>query len=132
MTMRHGIEARVPFLDTDVISMAQTVTPDLKLFNGDDGRRIEKWILRKAFEDLLPADIVWRNKEQFDEGSGMTDMLPTILNQAAAGIDVKAQQARFSSDRLRSSEECYYHGLLMEQFDKPQAVLANVGRWSLD
>jgi asparagine synthase (glutamine-hydrolysing) len=132
MTMRHGIEARVPFLDTEAIAISQTVPPELKLFSDTNGRRIEKWILRKAFEDLLPADIIWRNKEQFDEGSGMIDLLPTILETAAAGIDSVAYQARFSADRLRSNEECFYHRLLREQFVKPQAVLANVGRWSLD
>jgi asparagine synthase (glutamine-hydrolysing) len=132
MTMRHGIEARVPFLDTEAIAIAQTVPPELKLFSDKDGRRIEKWVLRKAFEDLLPSDIVWRNKEQFDEGSGMVDLLPTILETVAAGIDSAAYQARFSADRLRSNEECLYHSLLREQYPKPQAVLANVGRWSLD
>jgi asparagine synthase (glutamine-hydrolysing) len=132
MTMRHAIEARVPFLDTDVIAMAQTVPPELKLKTGDNGQRIEKWILRKAFENLLPTDIVWRNKEQFDEGSGMVDLLPAVLEHAAAGIDTEQYQARFVADRLRSNEECFYHRLLMEEFDQPQAVLANVGRWQLD
>lgn len=132
MTMRHGIEARVPFLDTEVIAMAQTIPAELKLFTENNSRRIEKWILRKAFEDLLPPEIVWRNKEQFDEGSGMIDLLPTILERASAGMDGDAYQARFSADRLRSNEECFYHSLLREQFEKPEAVLANVGRWSLD
>jgi asparagine synthase (glutamine-hydrolysing) len=131
MTMRHAIEARVPFLDTEVIEMAQTVPPELKLHTDDDGRRIEKWILRKAFEDLLPADIIWRNKEQFDEGSGMVDLLPQVLDHAAADIDTENYRARFKADYLRSKEECFYHHLLMEQFDQPQAVLANVGRWQL-
>ncbi len=132
MTMRHAIEARVPFLDTDVIAMAQTVPPELKLKNNQDGRRIEKWVLRKAFEDLLPADIVWRDKEQFDEGSGMVDLLPQVLDRLSAGIDSEAYRAKFKSDRLRSGEECLYHRTLLEQFEQPQAVLANVGRWQLD
>ena len=130
--MRHAIEARVPFLDTDVIAMAQTVPPELKLKNNQDGRRIEKWVLRKAFEDLLPADIVWRDKEQFDEGSGMVDLLPQVLDRLSAGIDSEAYRAKFKSDRLRSGEECLYHRTLLEQFEQPQAVLANVGRWQLD
>ena len=112
--------------------MAQTVPSRIKLHRGDDGRRIEKWVLRKAFEDLLPADIVWRNKEQFDEGSGMVDMLPAVLQRVAAGIDTEAYQARFKADQLRSNEECYYHSLLIQQFDQPQAVLDNVGRWQLN
>jgi len=132
MTMRHGIEARVPFLDTEVIAMAQTVPPRFKLHTIDDGRRIEKWILRKAFEDLLPADITWRNKEQFDEGSGMVDLLPEVLKRTASGIDTEAYKSRFATDRLRSNEECFYHSLLMEQFEWPKEVLANVGRWQID
>jgi asparagine synthase (glutamine-hydrolysing) len=132
MTMRHAIEARVPFLDTEVIEVAQTVPPELKLYAGSGGRRIEKWVLRKAFEDLLPPEIVWRDKEQFDEGSGMVDLLPAVLGRAAAGIQAKGYAARFAADRLRSNEECFYHRLLMEQFEQPQAVLANMGRWQLD
>ena len=132
MTMRHAIEARVPFLDTDVIAMAQTVPPELRLKTGNNGQRIEKWILRKAFEDLLPSEIVWRDKKQFDEGSGMVDLLPAVLERAAAGIDTAEYTARFKGDRLRSNEECFYHSLLMEQFVQPQAVLDNVGRWQLD
>jgi len=132
MTMRHAIEARVPFLDTEVIEVAQTVAPELKLYAGGGGRRVEKWILRKAFEDLLPPEIVWRDKEQFDEGSGMVDLLPAVLDRAAAGIHIEGYAARFAADRLRSNEECFYHRLLMEQFEQPQAVLANMGRWQLD
>jgi len=132
MTMRHAIEARVPFLDSEVIEMAQTVPPELKLYSDSMGRRIEKWILRKAFEDLLPPEIVWRNKEQFDEGSGMVDMLPAVLERIAAGIDTKDYMSRFEADRLRTNEECLYHRLLMGQYDQPQGILANVGRWQLD
>jgi asparagine synthase (glutamine-hydrolysing) len=112
--------------------MAQTVPPRFKLYTETEQQRVEKWILRKAFEDMLPTDIVWRNKEQFDEGSGMVDMLPQVLRQLAAGMDTKAYQSRFQADRLRSEEECFYHQLLREQFEQPDEVLANVGRWQLD
>ncbi|MEJ2553912.1 MAG: asparagine synthase-related protein, partial [Gammaproteobacteria bacterium] len=126
MTMRHAIEARVPFLDTELIDVAQTVPPQFKLHD-DGGARIEKWILRKSFEDLLPHEILWRDKEQFDEGSGMVDLLPALLDRAAAGMDAEAYKRRFAGDRLRSREECLYHRLLVDGFERPQAVLANVG-----
>ncbi|MEZ4622897.1 MAG: asparagine synthase-related protein [Caldilineaceae bacterium] len=58
LTMAHGLEGRVPFLDTTLIAFAQTIDPRLKLKSDRQGRRIEKWILRKACEDLLPASIV--------------------------------------------------------------------------
>ena len=62
----------------------------------------------------------------------MTDLLPAIIERATAGFDADGYQAQFNADRLRSKEECFYHRVLTEQFDQPQAVLANVGRWSLD
>jgi asparagine synthase (glutamine-hydrolysing) len=130
MTMRHGIEARVPFLDRDVIELGPTVPTAWKL-RDVGGIPVEKWILRKAFEDLLPRDIVWRDKEQFDEGSGMVDLLPQLIGEAAAGIDVPSYQARHATDRLRSAEECWYHQLLIDAFDDASPLLANVGRWSL-
>ncbi len=130
MTMRHAIEARVPFLDTEVIQMAQTIPTQLKLLNKNN-KLIEKWILRKAFEDLLPQDIVWRNKEQFDEGSGMVDLLPAVLQKVAGTINSEEYMKNNKSDHLRSREECFYHQLLVDQFHQPQAVLNNVGRWQL-
>ncbi len=129
MTMRHSIEGRVPFLDTQMVEMAQTIPADLKLRANGNGKRVEKWILRKAVEDLLPHDIVWRNKEQFDEGSGTVDMLQEIIETAAASIDPVEYAARYPQDRLRSAEECYYHKLLVEAYEKPEVVLRNVGRW---
>jgi asparagine synthase (glutamine-hydrolysing) len=131
MTMRHGIEARVPFLDRNVIELGSTVPTVWKL-RDVGGVRVEKWILRKAFEDLLPSDIVWRNKEQFDEGSGMVDLLPQLIHEATAGIVIPSYQARHPTDRLRSAEECWYHQLLVNAFDDAGPVLANIGRWALD
>ncbi|MCA9071830.1 MAG: asparagine synthase (glutamine-hydrolyzing), partial [Planctomycetaceae bacterium] len=78
ITMAHGLEARVPFLDRDMIRLGMRIAPELKL---PPGRKLgdEKWILRKAFEDLLPREIVWRDKQQFDEGSGLSDLLQQIV-----------------------------------------------------
>lgn len=130
LTMCHGIEGRVPFLDTALIELAQTIPPELKLFEDGSGPRIEKWILRKACEDLLPAEIVWRDKEQFDEGSGTVDLLPQLIQAATETIDVPAYTAQYTDDRIRSPEECFYHKLLVDAFDRPLTVLQNVGRWS--
>ena len=69
----------MPFLDTDFISLALSVPPELKIVTMPNGRQMEKWVLRPACEDLLPADIVWRTKEQFDEGSGTIELLDEAL-----------------------------------------------------
>jgi len=73
MTMAHGLEARVPFLDTAMVALAMRIDPRLKR-PVEDGQVIEKWVLRKACEDLLPDEITWRTKAQFAGGSGFADV----------------------------------------------------------
>lgn len=75
MTMGHSLEARVPFLDLDFIETALRVPPELCRPEGGP----EKWVLREAVKDLLPEEIVWRTKSQFDEGSGVGDLVRDVL-----------------------------------------------------
>jgi asparagine synthase (glutamine-hydrolysing) len=130
LTMCHGIQGRVPFLDTTLIDLALTIPPDLKLMQTPTGRCIEKWILRKACEDLLPPEIVWRDKAQFDEGSGTVDLLATVIQPATAGLTMADYQACYPQAMLRSPEECFYHQLFVAAYNRPQALLNNVARWS--
>ena len=127
MTMAQSIEGRVPFLDLEMITLGQRIPAEYKLAVG---KRPEKWILRKAFEDLLPKEIVWREKEQFDEGSGTVD----LVNHALAGImsenEAVLYKERHPGEKLRSAEECHYHKIFMEVFDQPEPILKNVGRWA--
>ncbi|MEP6638319.1 MAG: asparagine synthase B [Chloroflexota bacterium] len=131
LTMVHGLEGRVPFLDTRFIELALSVPPELKLVAADDGRLIEKWILRKACEDLLPADIVWRTKEQFDEGSGTLELLGDALAPLLNRFDLDAYRAG-CEEPLRSAEEAFYHQLLSAGYPRPELILANVARWTDD
>ena len=130
LTMAHSIEGRVPFLDLALIRVAQSIPPELKLFRNHDGQIIEKWVLRKAFEDLLPSEIVWRNKEQFDEGSGTTDFLADLVSRWMTTRQAETYANNHRERRLRSPEECVYHKLLVEAFPGSSCVLENVARWS--
>ncbi|MBA2373134.1 MAG: asparagine synthetase B, partial [Chloroflexi bacterium] len=131
LTMVHSLEGRVPFLDTDFIALALSVPPELKLVETPDGGVIEKWILRTACEDLLPGDIVWRTKEQFDEGSGTLDLLGEALGPLLADIDLDAYRTA-TNEPVRSAEEALYHRLLCESYARPEMILANVARWTDD
>ena len=130
LTMAHSIEGRVPFLDVEMIELAQTIPPAFKLHTDSEGKRVEKWILRKACEDLLPAEILWRDKEQFDEGSGTIDTLASVREYWLSGPDAASYLRRHRAARLRSAEECVYHKLLSETYGNAEAVLGNVARWS--
>jgi asparagine synthase (glutamine-hydrolysing) len=127
MTMAHAIEGRVPFLDISMIRLGQLVPTELKLVGSPV---TEKWILRKAFEDLLPQEIVWRTKEQFDEGSGTVDLLKRLVAESMTDEEFHQYSARYPDAKLRSAEECLYHRLFSDAYDNPGAVLANVARWA--
>ena len=127
LTMAHSIEGRVPFLDMKMIELGQRIPAHFKLRGNPP---VEKWILRKAFEDILPNEIVWRKKEQFDEGSGTLDLLAETLENVMSEDKVKQYQGQYSDINLRSAEECYYHQLFMSAFENPSRILNNVARWA--
>lgn len=127
LTMAHSLEGRVPFLDLQLIELGQRIPAKLKLAGNP---LVEKWILRKAFEDLLPSEIVWRNKEQFDEGSGTVDLLTQMLAEAMSEEEAQGYRKKHSGTKLRSTEECYYHQVFMDVFKNPEPILANVARWA--
>ncbi len=130
LTMAHSIEGRVPFLDLSVIELGQRIPTDMKIRTLPSGARMEKWILRKAYEDLLPPEIVWRTKEQFDEGSGSADLLPNLAGHFMPAGQAAAYQAEHAADRIGSHEECVYHKLLRDVYAQDAGVvLANVARW---
>jgi asparagine synthase (glutamine-hydrolysing) len=131
LTMAHSIEARVPFLDVAMIALAQEIPADWKLRRMPDGRLVEKWILRKACEDLLPHEIVWRDKEQFDEGTGTAGMMGRRgLGEWLAASEAEQYAQRHPEAALRSREECVYHKTLREAYPEADFVLENVARWS--
>ena len=127
MTMAHAIEGRVPFLDLSMIELGQQIPANLKLVGEP---LVEKWILRKAFEDMLPSEIVWRKKEQFDEGSGTVDMLEELLSHKMTQAQAQEYQAKHPQIKLRSPEECFYHNIFKDVFENSEVVSSNVARWS--
>jgi asparagine synthase (glutamine-hydrolysing) len=124
ITMAQGLEARTPFLDRDLIAFAQSIPASLKLKVTDPatGATTEKWILRKACEDLLPAEVIWRKKAQFDEGSGTVAALEEALSALLGGT------APIDRDR----EAALYERLLRAQYLSPELILANAGTWTAD
>ena len=129
MTMAHSIEGRVPFLDVEMIELAQSIPPELKLQRDGVTRPVEKWVLRQACEDLLPPQIVWRHKEQFDEGSGTVDLLAEAIMGLMPAAEARQYSTCHPEAQLRSPEECLYHKLLCDAYSDPAPVLNNVARW---
>ena len=116
-----GVEGRVPFLDKEFIDVAMTLNPKDKMINSD---RIEKWILRKAFEDYLPKEIVWRQKEQFSDGVGYSwiDTLKTVVEKLISDEQLANAAQKFSIQPPGTKEEYYYRSLFSEHFPSDTAA----------
>ncbi|MEA2033149.1 MAG: asparagine synthase C-terminal domain-containing protein [Euryarchaeota archaeon] len=108
-----GVDVKQPFLDTRIIEFASKIPFDLKVrktkTNGE-GEVIGKWILRKALENLLPTEIVWRRKEETDISRG-TDKLSRIVSSRMS--DAEFEQILKSKEvRITSREEAYYYKMM--------------------
>ncbi|MAN59183.1 MAG: asparagine synthase B [Flavobacteriaceae bacterium] len=118
-----GIEGRVPFLDKEFMDVAMRINPNDKMINGE---RMEKWVLRKAFEDMLPESVAWRQKEQFSDGVGYSwiDTLKDMVNQKVSDEQMANAQYRFSIQTPSSKEEFYYRSIFEEHFPSDTAALS--------
>ena len=110
-----GVEGRVPFLDKEFMDIAMRLNPADKMAGNG---KIEKHILRKAFEDYLPEEIAWRQKEQFSDGVGYNwiDTLKKITSEQVSDEQLKLASHRFPINTPRSKEEYFYRSIFNELF----------------
>ena len=116
-----GVEGRVPFLDKEFIDVAMRLNPEEKLCK--DGR-MEKWILRKAFEDYLPQEVAWRQKEQFSDGVGYSwiDTLKEVATAEVTDEMLANAKYRFPINPPMSKEEFHYRTIFSEHFPSDSAA----------
>ena len=124
MSMAHGLEARVPFLDKGFVDFSLSLPPAWKLRHGD---RVEKALLRNAFEGCLPLDIVNRPKQKFSDGAGSMEMLSEFANKRISDSELIQAQEKYKEAKLRSKEELYYFRIFQGWFGNTLKP-GNVGR----
>ena len=117
-----GIEGRVPFLDKEFMDVAMRINPQDKMINKE---RMEKWVIRKAFEDYLPESVAWRQKEQFSDGVGYDwiDTLKEVVNDAVTDEQMANAHFRFPAQTPQNKEEFYYRSIFEEHFPSETAAL---------
>ena len=118
-----GIEGRVPFLDKEFIDVAMRINPSDKMINGE---RMEKWVVRKAFEDYLPESVAWRQKEQFSDGVGYSwiDTLKELVEKEVSDDQLANAQYRFPIQTPTTKEEYYYRAIFESHFPSDAAALS--------
>ncbi|MDR0748479.1 MAG: asparagine synthase B [Tannerellaceae bacterium] len=116
-----GVEGRVPFLDKEFLDIAMRINPKDKMCGGG---KIEKHILRKAFEDYLPPEVVWRQKEQFSDGVGYSwiDTLRKTAERKVSDKQMKRAPERFPINPPMSKEEYWYRIMFEEHFASASAA----------
>jgi asparagine synthase (glutamine-hydrolysing) len=117
-----GIEGRVPFLDKEFMDVAMRINPKDKMINQE---RMEKWVVRKAFEKYLPESVAWRQKEQFSDGVGYNwiDTLKELVEAAVSDEQMANAQYRFPKQTPQNKEEFYYRSIFEEHFPSETAAL---------
>jgi asparagine synthase (glutamine-hydrolysing) len=117
-----GIEGRVPFLDKEFMDVAMRINPKDKLINGE---RMEKWVVRKAFESYIPESVAWRQKEQFSDGVGYSwiDTLKEMVAQEVTDEQLANAKFRFPIQTPGSKEEFYYRSIFESHFPSDAAAL---------
>ena len=140
-----GVEGRVPFLDKEFLDVAMRTNPEAKMCSIDhstltidhlaaaknngqwsmvNGQSIEKYILREAFANMLPAEIAWRQKEQFSDGVGYSwiDTLKKITSEAVSDEQMAHAAERFPINPPLCKEEYYYRSIFAEHFPSDSAA----------
>lgn len=123
MTMAHGLEGRVPFLDAALVRLAFSMPPEQKLHGPEP---VVKWALRRAFEGLLPESVLWRRKEKFSRGCGTADVVAGVADNTISATEFEQERSISPWSTLQSKEELLYYRMFKGCFGSSLDAL--VGR----
>lgn len=117
-----GVEGRVPFLDKEFLDVAMRLNPKDKMVTKE--HPMEKWVVRKAFEDYLPESVAWRQKEQFSDGVGYSwiDQLKAIASEQVSDEEFEHASKRFPINTPMTKEEYCYRSIYEEHFPSESAA----------
>ncbi|MBI4187641.1 MAG: hypothetical protein HY529_00360 [Chloroflexi bacterium] len=121
-----GVTVRLPYLDPQFKALAMGLDAGLKV-QSERGRVWGKWILRKAFENIMPEEIVWRIKAPIEVGSGMTT-LPALFDARISDPEFNRKKMRYLNDDgvvIRSKEHLYYYQIFRSVIGVPRAKVSS-------
>ena len=116
-----GISVQMPYINDNVIKLAETL-PIEHLVNQKNGVKFGKWVLRKAFENDLPPNVIWREKTPMQDGSGTTGL--TKMFDSVITDDVYQEKTKKIKSKdgvtIRTKESLHYYELYRENFKVPE------------
>jgi asparagine synthase (glutamine-hydrolysing) len=124
-----GIKLYTPFLEKEVIQYAKSIPAELKVHN-EKGQKYGKWILRKAFEAILPRSITWREKAAMQDGSGTSGLGSFFDNAISDSVFSQKAKRYVASEKvnLASKEALHYYEIYRKYFDFPANLAQSQNR----
>lgn len=116
IAMAFGLEARVPFLDTKSIGLGLGLPAEQKIHR----ERPPKFLLREAFRDDLPDEIVDRPKQKFSRGAGSSDVIVQLAERSISDDEFSSERTRLLNRwgyQLMNKEAIYYYRILQQHFE---------------
>ncbi len=110
----HGLVVHVPFLDPEVVAFAQSIPVELKIQRRPEA--IEKYILRRALEGVLPKSVLWRKKTKFWQGTGLGDLLSEYAESKISRSELEKERTLPNGWQLNTQEELFYYRIFKSHF----------------
>ncbi len=121
-----SIEARAPLFDRRLVEFSLKIPPELKIFKNEYGIA-RKWILRKAFEEEIPEEFIWRKKQKFSDGAGTQFLIRNYVNNLIHDNEFESEKQITPSITLKSKEELYYWRIFNSKFNLSEKSLLEIG-----
>jgi asparagine synthase (glutamine-hydrolysing) len=123
-----GMSIKAPYLDPLFMDWAKKLPIKLKI-NMTDGVKYGKWILRKAYEDVIPQDVIWRPKAPLEAGTG-TEVLRTFFNDIFTEEEFEEKKKTILAKddvKIQDKEQLLYYQHFRKKFGKPKDVFPDNG-----
>jgi asparagine synthase (glutamine-hydrolysing) len=122
-----GIKVKQPYLDPFFMEWAKKLPIRLKI-NMHEGEKYSKWLLRKAYEGIIPQEVVWRPKAPLEMGTGTTALNVVFQSQYTDEEAIEKQKDILEEDdvQIRDKEQLLYYEAFRKIFDKPSKVFPDL------
>jgi len=118
-----GVKVKIPYLDPLFMDYSKKVPVKLKV-NIENGVKYGKWLMRKAYECVIPNEVVWRSKAPCEQGTG-TEVLPTYFDKKITTDEFEEKKKLYLNKdnvNLSTKEQLVYYEFFRKQFGKPSEV----------
>ena len=119
MAKSLGMEIKAPYMEPEFMDWAKKLPIKYKI-NMYNGVKYGKWILRKAYEDVIPKEAIWRPKAPLEAGTG-TETLRTYFNDMVTDKEFNEKKAAIKAEddvEIADKEQLLYYEVFRKKFGK--------------